>query len=663
MRKFFYMRLARRNIAANKRVYLPYLIAMALSQAMIYDLVFIGTHKGINSMRGAEALATLMIFGLIVMGLFISVVLFYTNSFLIKNRKKEIGLYNILGMSKHNIARMLSCESVISYFSTLAAGLLFGILISKLLLLVLVKLMRFDVPFGFEISIPAIAATVVLFAAISVLNLLWNLANVRLSNPVELLHGGSQGEKEPKTKWALTVAGVIFLGLGYTMAVAAKTATAALMLFFIAVTCVIIGTYLLFIAGSVAVLKALKKNKKYYYKSKHFTSVSGMIYRMKQNAAGLATICILSTMVLVTVSTTVSLYSGISAIVDTRYPADLCVIAPIDGGASPDEALEQIAEISASKAEQSGQKFENTLGYSSLSFAMLRDGSSFKVARNNFFSDDVNACQMVVFTRSQFLKIGGELPNAKNDTVFVRGGRDQYKWTSITLNGRTYSAEWLDSIPKNGRLSVLVTETFYIVVPDDGTLAQLDAEQRAEYGDDASVTKAYFYFDTDGTAEQQMALADTIKASLHEFKGVSVESRASSEPGFYSLYGGFLFIGVFFELMFISATALIIYYKQVTEGLDDRSRFEIMQKVGMTGAEVRRSVNSQILTVFFLPLAAAIVHLAFSFPLTSKMLTLFGLTDTSIFVVGCLITAVVFAAVYAAIYAATARTYYKIVRS
>ena len=345
MTKFFYARLAATNIRKNAQTYVPYILTGIGTVMMFYIICTLSQNSGFNDMPGGVTVAWFMLMGCVVVGLFAAIFLFYTNSFLIKRRKKEFGLYNILGMEKRHISRVMFYEALYVAFISLAAGLLAGMLLSKLFFLLILKIIRVDVSFQFELSMSAVWTTLKLFGAIFLLTFLNNLRQVRLVNPIELLKGGQVGEKEPKTKWVLALLGVLFLGSGYAMAISISNPVAIVLWFFVAVILVILGTYCLFTAGSIAVLKLLRRSKSYYYKPKHFIAVSGMMYRMKQNAAGLASICILSTVVLVLISTTISMYIGAEDMIARRYPREMTVVVAEQEEAEREEVFQQIEQL------------------------------------------------------------------------------------------------------------------------------------------------------------------------------------------------------------------------------------------------------------------------------------------------------------------------------
>ncbi len=574
MRKLgFYPRLAARSLRLNRKFYLPFLLSGAVSAAMLYDILFLNMNRGIYQMKGANAVQGLLGFGAMVVAIFSFALLCYTNGFLMKRRQKELGLYNILGMEKRHMARLLFWETVYSALLCVGGGLLLGILLSKLFLLLLCAVMQAEVPFGFEVPSAAVTYTIVGFGAIFLLNYLMNLFRLGRVKPIELLHGGESGDREPRTKWLLALLGLVTMGAGYYLSITAEDPMNALFLFFLAVLLVIVGTYCLFTAGSIALLKALRKNKKYYYRTRHFTAVSGMLHRMKRNASGLATICILSTMVLITVSTTLCLYMGVSSILDRMYCRD--VQTYVNYGAPED--LPKLKALYEHKARELGMEMED--------FAAL----CFYAPKTEY------------------------------------------------LNNRTDIDPYLKQVDENQ-----VAGT-----PADGPL-------RVYVG-------CNFAPDADSSLFSAAVEVGTRDLDLSSDWCCTDDGR-TGRTDFWSSLGGFFFIGLFLGSLFLMAAVLIVYYKQVSEGYEDAKSFLILQQVGMSQPEVKATIQSQIMSVFFLPLMAAACHTAGAFPMTKKILMLFGLSNTGLFLLCSVATLLVFAVVYFLIYRLTAREYYRIVK-
>ena len=660
MSSAIYGKLALTNLKNNRKTYVPYILTAILTVMMYYIMDALSRSRSIVD----PSLQSVLTCAVGVIMIFAVIFLFYTNSFLIKRRKKEIGVYNILGMGKRHIAQMLAVETVVTAAASIGAGLVFGIIFSKFMYLVLLKILHYDVRMDFEISGESIRYTLILFTVIFLMTLVFNLFQIKVSNPVELLHGGNQGEKEPKTKWLLTLAGVLLLGTGYFIAVTTDQPLAAIQSFFVAVICVILGTYALFIAGSVALLKMLRKNKKFYYQTKHFSAVSGMIYRMKQNAVGLANICILSTMVLVMISTTISLYVGMEDILKTRFPQEFEAKTNISSPEA-DQALEGVIDEELVKADVAAGSVTR---YHNGGFVALKEEDGFTLQQfGNYQDDDVVEIDLIPL--EDYNQMEGVSEALAPDEVFAYGTGEGWDGDSVRLGDKTYRVEKelgnLKIAPKDAEALV---EGYYFIVADaeqiQGMLRQVyeDSGMQEDWVEQMSTLNYRVSFDLEGEEKAALSAMQNIKARVEEeIPAGFCEGRELSREEFYYLYGGLLFIGIYLGALFLMATVLIMYYKQISEGYDDRERYQIMQKVGMSKREVRRSIRSQVLIVFFLPLLAAVIHITVAFGVITKLLAVLNLVNVPLFLVCTVVTVAVFAVFYGAVFSLTAREYYKIV--
>ena len=657
MNRFFYLKLAVNNLKKNAQTYIPYLLTCICTIMMFYNMRFLVAAKDIGNLSDSASLRAVLSLGAGVIAVFSVIFLFYTNSFLIKRRKKEFGLFNILGMEKKHIAKIMFWETLFTAVISLCVGLAAGILFSKLMILLLFKIISFEVTFGFEIPIAAVIYTTVLFGGVFILNLINNIFQVFRSKPIELLQGGNVGEKEPRANWLIAIIGVVTLGIAYYIALTTESPLAALQLFFVAVVLAMIGTHCLFNAGSIALLKMLRKNNKYYYQLKHFIPVSGMIYRMKQNATGLANICILSTAVIIMLSTTVSMYIGMEDVLRTRYPRNIIVSAL---NVSDEQAIKLDAAIEEqAKAADISQK--DVIRYRPMSFTTLQNGASFTADHSGNYVFD-NIAIVVCITADDYNKMENKSVSLSSGEALLYTLRGDLPGDTISFNGFELSIkDRLPTLETEGRMSAMVNNSYYLIVDDFDTIQQIYNSLSAVQGDMGELSYHYA-FDVDGDRDAQISLVSTLQKAVQEIKADGyVEGAESSRESFYSLYGGLFFIGIFLGLLFIMATVLIIYYKQIAEGYDDRERFEIMQKVGMSRAEVKQAIKSQVLTVFFLPLVTAVIHIAFAFKVITKMLEVLNLTNVQLYAGCTAVTILVFAVFYVIVYALTARTYYHIV--
>lgn len=669
---------------SNRRFYLPYILTVIGTAAAFYIMAAIVSDPGSKELaagtsNGPMYVSMFMTLGMFVLGLFSCIFLLYTNSFLMKRRQKELGLYSVLGMSKTNIAGIMVFEALYIALIGIGGGIAVGILLTKLVSLALFRLMRLPVPFGFSVQPIAIIIVVLFFAGLILLTLLANLAKVGCSRPVELLRGGNVGEKEPKANWFLTIVGVLFLGAGYAVAMLVDNPGMAVAVYFLAVFAVIIGTYCLFTSVSIAVLKALRRNKRYYYKAKHFISVSGMLYRMKRNAVGLANICILCTMVMVMVSGTLSLYLGSEEQVNTFCPADVVVETTYYASSTEDHVYneetgeETIEYHTPYDAAAMDAWFEDYFAGHKLtpSAAKAVEYYSFTAVDSEDHVSLVTAVTAVTYAQltgetAPELAPGEALAHVPSGYKFGDG------LNFLDKDGNTLSIQFVGEAQLSSAQVELSTailsqsedDDIVLVVPDTAALLELVAGQ--ENG-------SYVWrgqYDFDASDEALAAMVDDYFAASSEGDGVDagyydvlrIDLRSEAEQEVYGLSGGFLFLGVFLGIVFLMATVLIIYYKQVSEGYEDNARFEIMRKVGLSEREARRAIRSQILTVFFMPILVAAIHIAFDFNLVVLLLCLFSLTNVKLTALCTLGTLLVFCAVYAVVYALTARSYYKIVR-
>lgn len=669
MSRSIYSRLALTNLKNNKKTYLPYILTAILTVMMYYMIDALSRNNGI----GEGNLQLVLTYAVGVVIIFAVIFLFYTNSFLIKRRKKEIGVYNILGMGKRHIARMLFVETLIISIVSIAAGLVFGVLFSRFMWLVLLKILRYDVRMSFDISGVSIFRSLVLFGIIFGMTLIYNLLQIRLANPVELLRGGRQGEKEPKTKWLLTILGIAALGTGYYIAVVTESPLQAIGSFFIAVVCVILGTYALFIAGSIALLKILRKRKGFYYKAKHFTAVSGMIYRMKQNAVGLANICILSTMVLVMTSTTVSLYMGMEDVLETRFPKEFEV--RLEQNQEDVEKEQRIHEIIEEETRKAGVSVKDMESYHyGVTAARIKENIFKTSGTNDAYTGGEDVCEFYMIPQEDYNRLENENVSLKeNEVIIYNPEKDAEKFSqdTIVINEDTYHiVKELDimKIEKKNRSNVI--GGYYVIFSERSQIETILQnvynrliEQNPDYKGGELKVCYKINFNLSKNKEKGNEVVESIQSRLDkEVPEALSESREMNREGFYILYGGLLFIGIYLGVMFLMAMVLIIYYKQISEGYEDKERYQIMQKVGMNRREVRHSIRSQILIVFFLPLVTAVIHIAVAFKVITKLLALLNLVNIPLFFTCTVVTVAVFAVFYGIIFTMTAREYYEIVK-
>lgn len=667
-----YFKLAKTNLSNNKPFYIPYIISSIITVAMLYMMSFLSDNKGLNKIMGADSLATIFRLGVGIIVIFSYIFLFYTNSFIIKRRKKEIGVYNILGMEKRHLSKVLFVETIYSAIISLVCGIIVGIAFSKFILMVLYGIIGIHKTVEFFVNIHGIILCVVSFGILFLLTFLYNFMQIKLANPIELLRGTNVGEREPKTKIFMTIVGVVCLAIAYYIAITTENPLNVLTLFFVAVLLVIIGTFALFTAGSIALLKLLRNNKKFYYNKRHFMAVSGMLYRMKQNAAGLASICILSTIVLVVISTTVSMYVGIQDELMARYPNDVCVTVDYNSVIDKSSEIEKAIFDEIDSAEVKNKK-----AFSYLSVFVGQKGDNFTTDKEHLSYQ--NSYLFYILSKDDFIKKDSSFKDkigniSKGEAVVVLNKK--YDKKDIKIFGKNYKVNKSFEHTEDNDLYMISTLNGlgYIILDNDESVQELYDMQEKMLGKGANYYTNKIRFDFKSGNKKQKAAAykkiDNVvkkyfKENKNDKKEISsywVESRQENEQNFYLLYGGLFFLGIFLGTMFLIVTVMIIFYKQITEGYDDRERYQILEKVGMSSREVKDTIKSQIRIVFVLPIFAAAVHVTAAFPMVNRILKMLNLNNEKLFA-GCLAaTIIVFAVIYYLVFKVTSRAYYKIVK-
>ena len=673
MKRGFYPRLAWSGMRKNSKLYLPYTLACIGMTAMFYILMHLADSPALKLIPSSASVTMTLSLGSFVMGVFSLLFLFYTNSFLVRRRFKEFGLYNVLGMNKGNISRVLAWEALINALISLVGGLFLGIALSKLAELGLVNIMGGDTDLDLRISVKALEFTVMFFCGIFLLIYLNSLIKIRRSSASELVKSENFGEKPPRANWLFGLAGIVILAAAYYIAVSIKTPLTALSLFFIAVIMVIVATYLIFIAGSVWICRLLQKNKRYYYKKNHFVSVSSMVYRMKRNGAGLASICILATMVLVMISSTTCLYFGAEDALRDRYPRDISISASYSGlDSMTDENISALrGEISAAVG---GAETENILDYRCASLVGSLENGILDLSEASIYSTAMTTydyvAEVYIVPLADYNAIAGTNESLGSDEAMIYAYRMDYTDKTFAVDELVSFRvkKVLDSFPiADGSAMASIAPTVFVIVPDFAdTVAKLGGAVSSSGDEPASLSWNYA-FDTPVSDEEETAMCERIGERLSEcsqtggYRYYSRESLAANRADFYGMFGGLFFLGIMLSIAFICAAVLIIYYKQISEGYEDRRRFEIMQNVGMTKKEIRSSINSQLLTVFFLPLIFAGLHLGFAFPFIHKLLMLFNLSNLPLLIGTTAISFGVFALLYAVVFRVTSNAYYNIV--
>ena len=670
MHKGIFSRLAKQNIRNNKSTYIPYMITCIFCIAMIYMMEFLRDCPTLGqAVRQADEVRMIVFTGEIVVEIFCIIFLIYSNSFLMKRRQKEIGLYNILGLERNHIGIVMFLETIITSIGSLAGGIAAGIIGSKLALLLLLKLLHIPSVLGFYISVKGIFTCLFMFGIVFLMILFLNLAKIHLSRPVELLRGNNTGEKEPAAKWLMALIGFICLGAGYYLAVTTESPIKAITIFLLAVILVMAGTYLLFTAGSIVILKFLRRRKSFYYRTGNFISISGMLYRMKQNAIGLASICILSTGVLLMISMTVSIYFGMNDIMLNRYPYDVDMSV---SGISEEECQTAIETFEKAIADNK-VPVEKSVEEIYLDIVCSKNGDQILIKPTNTIRNSDSVLVLSLLNQAEYERLTGISVNLNDGEIFAWYPSAVQK-DSVTVNETEFTVKkWLDKNPLTCGEDVACDNAVLVVTDED--FKKFD-EMRTEMYKGVSASLAgedltlHLGLDITGSETEKIEFGTPVMETVKDLKksgGLSENAwiisgiRQQEYESYYADNGSLLFIGIFLGSLFLMGTAMIIYYKQISEGYEDQKRFEIMQKVGLSRREVRSSVRRQILMVFFLPLLMAMLHITMAFPMIRRLLLLFGMTNTKLFI-GCTAgTVLIFAVVYGLIYLITARSYYHIV--
>ena len=654
MPRNFTLKLAVSNLKKNRKLYMPYIIASIIMIAVIYIMSFLSNSKDIENFRGANYVTLSMLLGNVIVSGFAIIFSFYINSFLMKQRSKEFGLYNILGMEKRHLGRVLVAESMISSSISIIMGLGVGILFSKLALMVITKMIGAGYIIAFEVNMHAVTHTAVFFAIVFALVLIKNILSIRISKPIEMLKGASAPEREPKAKIILSLIGAACLVAGYVISISIKDPLAAIILFFTTV--------------SVAVLKALKKNKRFYYKKANFTSISGILFRMKQNAVGMANICILSTMVIVMVSVTVSLRVGINDVIKKITPSDIIVSVSLDGeqlkenGKTSNARIDDELKLFEDKVEKQDIKLVDTNAYVLQSYKVEFDESNQKIN----FIQAANKQFLTVMTADQYEKFSGKkISVSKNEAVSI----------GTKLNGKLdISGINLDVKQMNLKVPASTVSAVYgqyVLIVHDDEIADTIAGEANKYSSSMGNTLIMTanIENRDEVGEQKYAALSKCvteywndrKESLGITNAYNV-TRYEADKILGGLTNSFLFLGAFLGVVFAFAAALIIYYKQISEGYYDKDKFDMMQKVGMSEKDVRQTIRKQITFVFFAPLIVAVLHVAGAFNMIRLILEIFSIFNIGLLIECTVICTLAFAILYAVIFAFTAREYYRIVR-
>ncbi|MFD1450056.1 ABC transporter permease [Oceanobacillus sojae] len=673
MRNSFYLKMAADSIRKNGKMYFPFIISCISTIMMTYIIQALSTNPGLSEIPGGENLKTILSMGYFVLILFSTIFLFYMNSFLMKNRKREFGVYNILGMDKKHIMKMLAYETFYIFVFSMIVGLVAGTILNKVCVLLIRQMMGADVALGFEFSPEAVVWTLSFFIIIFLLILLGNIYQIRFANPIDLLKSGNVGEKEPKTKWFLSILGVLLTGWGYYIGLTLQSPINGMPFAFLAAILIIAGTYLLFTTGSIAVLKILKNNKNYYYQTSHFIPVSGMLYRMKKNAVGLGNITVLSVGVILLLSIAVSLYivSG-NKDGDSQYAGN--VISEVRLSEDTDDTGEEVKAKLNELIDQTASETNNTVtglsSYTYLNLVTLAADDGFEVTKDAYsMLAKQSPASLYLTDQESYNQLTGDNISLDENEVYVHGTGDEYTKKTLSLMDYQFSVNVMEDMEEfslDNETTSLISDTYYIIVEDIETLRQIEKQQKEIVEGYAASTNVstQIRLEQDINEQQEIAFGEQLRSNMEkeDMDLVVVDSRTEAASDLQALRSGVLFIVLNLAVLLLLMTVLIIYYKQTSEAYDDKERFSILQKIGLNQMEIKKAIKSQILTVFFLPVIVTGIHILAIFLLMRKLMILVMINQVNLFPISVLIAFLVFLIVYMIIYRITARVYYKIVQ-
>lgn len=647
MNHFVYLKLAIQSIKKSYRISVPFLGGSILMCAILYSITSLSQNPALldGDFFGSNIMATYLMLGSWIFMLFVLIFLFYLNSVWAKSRRQENGLLSILGMEKKHLLRIQFYQLLIFYLLTIGLGILLGIGLEKLVLLLVIRIFNMPSVLGFHLSMNAVATVAGWIGLCYIALLGYSWMNTLTVRPLENVHQKSAGEQKIKNRWVLALLGIVSLGAGYYLAITTKNPVQASMLFFVAVILVIIGTYLLFAFGSSVIIQALQKNKAFYYKPNHFITVSTLKYRLKQNSAALANIAILSTMVLVTLSTTVSLVAGVDNTSRLMYPKDaLITVMMNDENPIPD--AQAVYDDVLQTAEQTGYAPASPFYY--------------KMGYKNFStSSPTQPLETTVLDVEDWNRISGQSVNLNPGQAAV-------------LNKEDLVGEVLNDSENPQAAPLEITQNI-TDIPDELRQPDMNPVLLIRFSDLPSTVPGLRYvigFDSEKAAqitedEQLLKMADEFNANLREGQlkengSIRYDARNYEKTLMFTMYAGLLIIGIYLSILFVIAVVLIMYYKQLSEGIEDQGRFKILKNVGLEEKQVRKVINDQVLIMFFLPLAVAFIHILFAFPMISRMLIIMTPGSQNVFLIVTIATFVIFALIYLVIYKLTARTYYRL---
>lgn len=642
----FHFKLALDSLRKNKESYLPFLLAGTVAVALNFLVQLLIYSSGVKNLEiAADIVRLLLVLGQVIIALLSLVIMIYTYSFLKRGKEREFGLYSILGMKKSDLIKISLMQQLLSFIVTIVAGMVSGFVFAKLMILLLVKMVGGQ-SFGLELSSPAIWATVGFFLVIFILLTIIDTFAVSKIKPIDLMKAKQKGAAAPKNRWLFFFFGAAALIWGYTLSLTVSSPLQAVNQFFLAVLLVAVATYLLFIAASTLILKSLQKRDSYYYQSKHFITVSNMLFRMKQNAVGLASITLLTTMTLVVTVTTASMFFGKADLVSKMFPRDVAV--SVSNNALSQEQVDEIAK-------KAGLTVSNEYSQTTTKTIRMALNKDQELTPTEFASrSDERNVQFMSLDDYQALTGAKVQLTADQVLVYARNGKS-LKQSSVSFAGQKYTIKKnLTNIKGMPAATADTTPAYVFVLPTEESLQSVT---NTLFKADSSPMQTSYYFNVSGSDKKQERLYKALQDK--ESENVTFQIRYMTKKAMSALYGGFFFIGILFSIAFILATGLMIYYKQISEGKADQAQFEILQKVGMSEHEIKKTIRSQIIWLFGLPIAVSLIHLSFAMPMINKLLLAFSVPLTGAVYAVMTITILLMVIIYFIIYPVTSRTYFK----
>ncbi len=653
---------------ANKQIYIPFVISATLTVSMFYMIVSLVTNGFVNEQGGSAI--SLFGLGALVVAVFSFIFILYANSFLMKRRKKEIGLFNILGLEKKHIAKVIAIETITTFVMSLVAGLIVGAVLGQLVFYGIDYVLIVKQDFVFSLNVLPMLFTGVLFAGIFLTVYLFNVFNIQFSNPIELLKGGQSGEKEPKSSPILFILGLISMGMGYYLSLTITNPTQAVVLFALAVGLVMLGTYLLFNAGTIIVLKALKRRKRFYYKPGPFISISGMLYRMKQHATGLANICLLSAMVLITISTTTALYVSAENIVSLAVPEEnilsISNVEYLSTSTFEETKVEPILKTVREKTEKSSLEMSDLRSYSRMTLydnQIINDEMIYRYSGKIVEGEENERVNIRLIPLQDYNKLTGESLTLNYGEIFIGDQTNLISGDTFTIEGVRYQTEVLEKMPDYLKSASPSTKQLVVIVPDMNTLLSIQRTVNDYNENFSEFVSKEISWSTNGSQEEEIAYAEQM-SEVFQNKGLDspfYQNREQFRVGYYDITGGFLFLGIYLGFLFIIGTVLITYFKQVSEGYEDRVRIQAMQKVGLDKKMTRKATRSQVVWMFLLPLVVAIIHTMIAYPILFQMLSFISIVSHPTLMTTFGVVILAFTIIYGVVYQITSKIYLKIV--